>query len=25
VYLNTYTAIWQFGLGGGLTFKLGGK
>ena len=23
VYLNTYTAIWQFGLGGGLTFKLG--
>ncbi len=23
VYLNTYTALWQFGLGGGLTFKFG--
>jgi hypothetical protein len=23
VYLSTYTAIWQFGLGGGLTFRLG--
>ena len=23
IYLNTYTTLWQFGLGGGLTFKLG--
>ena len=23
VYLNTYTTLWQFGLGGGLTFRLG--
>jgi len=23
VYLNTYSTLWQFGLGGGLTFKLG--
>jgi hypothetical protein len=23
VYLNTYTTVWQFGLGGGLIFKLG--
>ena len=23
VYLNTYTTLWQFGLGGGLTFKFG--
>ena len=23
VYLNSYTTLWQFGLGGGLTFKIG--
>ena len=23
VYLNTYSTLWQFGLGGGLTFRLG--
>ena len=23
IYLNTYTTLWQFGLGGGLTIKLG--
>jgi hypothetical protein len=23
VYLDTYSTVWQFGLGGGLTFRLG--
>jgi hypothetical protein len=23
IYVNEYSTMWQFGLGGGLTFKLG--